>query len=152
MTDEFFMKEALKEATKAYELYEIPIGAVLVKNEKIISRGFNSVIRNSDSTQHAEIVALREAFKIEKNYRLPEYTLYTTLEPCIMCTGAIIESRIKKLVIGALDPKRGAVVSNLELINSNVSNTKIEIVTGVLSDECLKILQVFFRELRLNKK
>lgn len=152
MTDEFFMMEALKEAKKAYQLKEIPIGAVVVKNGEIIARGFNSVISTNDLTNHAEIVALREASKIEENYRHPDLTLYTTLEPCIMCSGAIIESRIKKLVIGALDPKRGAVISNLHLIESDVSNTKIEIIDGILKDECLKIIQDFFKELRLNKK
>lgn len=152
MTDEIFMKEALKEANKAYKLNEIPIGAVLVKDGVIISRGFNSTILSNDSTSHAEIIALREAFKIENNYRLPEFTLYTTLEPCIMCSGAIIESRIKRLVIGALDPKRGAVISNLSLLDSKVSNTKIEISYGILDEECLKIIQDFFKELRLNKK
>lgn len=152
MTDDFFMNEALKEAKKAYQLNEIPIGAVVVKDDKIIARGFNCVISSNDPTAHAEIIALREASKFEENYRHPDLTLYTTLEPCIMCSGAIIESRIKRLVIGALDPKRGAVISNLSLISSDVSNTKIEIVEGVLKDECLQIIQDFFKELRMKKK
>ena len=150
--DKVFMKEALKQAKKAYEKNEIPIGAVLVKDGKIISRGRNSVIEQNDMTSHAEINALRKAGKKLENYRLPGLTLYTTLEPCSMCAGAIIESRIERIVIGALDPKRGAIISNLELTKSTVSNTDIAVTTGVMEKECLEIIQEFFMELRERKK
>ena len=103
-------------------------------------------------TSHAEINALRKAGKKLENYRLPGLTLYTTLEPCSMCAGAIIESRIERVVIGALDPKRGAIISNLELTKSTVSNTDIAVTTGVMEKECLEIIQEFFRELRERKK
>lgn len=146
---EKYMQEALTQAREAFQNDEIPIGAIIVCGGEIIARGRNTVIESVDMTCHAEINALREACKVLNNYRLPNCTLYTTLEPCSMCTGAIIESRIKKLVIGATDPKRGAVISNFKIINSPVSNTKIEIVHGVLAEDCLKIIQDFFKKKRM---
>lgn len=146
---EKYMQEALTQAREAFQNDEIPIGAIIVCGGEIIARGRNTVIESVDMTCHAEINALREACKVLNNYRLPDCTLYTTLEPCSMCAGAIIESRIKKLVIGAADPKRGTVISNFKIINSPVSNTKMEIVHGVLAEDCLKIIKDFFKKKRM---
>lgn len=148
MTDEHFLLEALAEARAAQEAGEVPIGAVLVFEGEILSRGQNRVLRDQDPTAHAEIVALRAAALKLKNYRLLNCDLYVTLEPCAMCAGAMIHSRIKRLVYGASDPKAGAAGSVLSVLNHAKLNHQIAIASGSLADECGAILRNFFRERR----
>jgi tRNA(adenine34) deaminase len=144
---EYFMQEALSEAQKAMEVGEVPIGAVLVEGEKIIARGHNSPISSNDPTAHAEIVAIREACRIKRNYRLSGCELYVTLEPCAMCLGAAVHARLRRVVFGALDPKGGAVKSVMSFPTEKM-NHRIEIEGGVLADECGKILKSFFEKKR----
>lgn len=144
----FFMQRALQLARQAEALDEVPVGAVAVMNNEIIGEGFNCPIMTNDSTAHAEIVALRQAAKNLNNYRLPEITLYVTLEPCVMCIGAMLHARIKNLVFGACDPKAGAVVSVFKILNEKKLNHKIEFSAGVLAEECGKILSDFFKRKR----
>ena len=141
------MKEALKEALKAKSKEEVPVGAVIVLNGKIISRAHNLRETKNNSLCHAEIIAINKACKKKQNFRLNDCELYVTLEPCTMCAGAIIQSRIKKVYIGALEPKYGAVCSKSEMF-SLPSNHKVEYETGVLKEECEKIIKDFFKELR----
>ncbi len=141
------MQEALIEAQKAMKTGEVPVGAVLVEGEKIIARGHNSPIISNDSTAHAEIVAIREACQVKRNFRLPDCELYVTLEPCAMCLGAAVQSRLRRVVFGALDPKGGAVESVMSFPFDRM-NHRIEIKGGVLADECGKILKSFFEKKR----
>lgn len=150
--DKYFMKEALKEAKKAYEEFEIPIGAVIVWDGKIIGRGYNRVETLKNSLAHAEVIAIDEASKSIDAWRLIDATIYVTLEPCAMCAGAMVNSRIKRLVIGSLDPKRGCAGSLMNIVNHEGLNHKLEVETGVLEEECKRILQSFFKDLRLSKK
>jgi tRNA(adenine34) deaminase len=144
-----FMKIALKEAKKAYEKDEVPIGAVIVSNNgDIISMAHNFVISLSDPTAHAEILAIRKAAEITNNYRLIGATLYVTIEPCIMCMGAIIHSRIEKIVFGAPDPKWGAAGSLYEFHNDKKLNHNPEILKGIMENECRAIMQDFFKRKR----
>ncbi len=138
-----FMRHALSLAKKAAELNEVPVGAVLVKENKIIGEGLNCPIQFSDPTAHAEIIALRSAAKKINNYRLIDTTLYVTLEPCIMCLGAMIHARIKRLVFGALDPKFGATQKIIQFSNS--FNHQMECVGGVMEEECAQLLKDFFK-------
>lgn len=149
------MLQALKEARKALRLKEIPIGAVIVKDGQIVARGFNKCITLSDPTAHAEIVALRKAAKKLKNYRLNNCSIYATIEPCIMCAGALINARIKKIVFGAFDVKAGACKSVFKIANSKKLNHRIKVVVGrekYLNIECATLIQSFFREKRGNYK
>ena len=146
--EEKFMKEALKEAKKAYEKFEIPVGAIIVKDGKIIARAHNQKETKLDTTKHAEILAIQKASKKLKSWRLIDCEMYVTLEPCSMCAGAIINSRIKKVYIGASDPKTGAVGSVLNLFDDYKFNHKQEYEKGIMSKECEKILKNFFKELR----
>ncbi|OIO30188.1 MAG: tRNA-specific adenosine deaminase [Candidatus Hydrogenedentes bacterium CG1_02_42_14] len=146
--DSTYMLKAIDLAEKAGAVGEIPIGSVIVQNDKIIGEGFNSPIKNSDPSAHAELIAIRKAAKAMCNYRLPEATLYTTLEPCAMCAGAIVLARIKRVVIGARDKKAGAAGSVLDVIPNSKLNHKPEIIFGVCSDECSKLLTEFFAKLR----
>ncbi|WP_281754490.1 tRNA adenosine(34) deaminase TadA [Thermodesulfovibrio yellowstonii] len=146
--DEYFMKEALKEAEKAYEKGEIPVGALIVVNGEIISKAHNIKETTFDPTAHAEILAIREAARILGAWRLTDATLYVTKEPCIMCSGAIVNSRIKRLVYGCNDPKGGAVVSLYNILNDKRLNHQVEITNGILEEECRAILKRFFKELR----
>lgn len=146
--EEKFMKEALKEAKKAYNKLEIPVGVVIVKDGKIIARGHNIKEQKQDTTKHAEIIAIQKASKKLNNWRLIDCEMYVTLEPCSMCAGAIINSRIKKIHIGAMDEKTGACGSVLNLLGDYTFNHKVEVETGVLKEECEKILKDFFKELR----
>src|SRR5215469_4773129 len=139
------MREAVAEARKAASAGEVPIGAVLVCRGEIIARGQNSVIRTSDPTAHAEIVALRQAARTFGNYRLLGCTLYVTLEPCAMCAGALIHARVDRLVFGAPDPKAGACGSVLSVINHPQLNHQMQVVAGVLSDPSSDLLRTFFR-------
>ena len=149
---EKFMQEALKEAKKAYEKLEVPIGCVIVKDGKIIARGHNEKETKFDTTKHAEIVAIQKASKKLKSWRLLDCEMYVTLEPCSMCAGAIINSRIKKIYIGTCDEKTGAVGSVLNLLEDYTFNHKVEVEKGICKEECETILKNFFRELRKMKK
>lgn len=145
---EKYMKEALKEAKKAFALQEVPIGCVIVEDEKIIARGYNR--RNTDKNvlAHAELAAIRKADRKTGDWRLEDCTLYVTLEPCQMCAGAIVQSRIPRVVIGAKNPKAGCAGSILNLLQRKEFNHQAEIVEGVLEKECAEILQDFFKKLR----
>ena len=145
---EKFMKEALKEAKKAYDKLEVPVGAVIVKNGKIIARAHNLKETKYDTTNHAEIIAIQKASKKLKSWRLLDCEMYVTLEPCSMCAGAIINSRIKKVYIGANDEKTGAVGSVLNLFEDYTFNHKVEFEKGLLKVECENILKDFFKSLR----
>ncbi|SKC91781.1 tRNA adenosine(34) deaminase TadA [Maledivibacter halophilus] len=145
---DFFMKEALKEAKKAYNLREIPIGAVIVKNNEIIARGHNLRETAKDPTAHAEIIAIRRASQVLGGWRLTGCDLYVTIEPCSMCAGAIVMARINRLFIGSMDPKGGAAGSLYNIVNDDRLNHKAEVIYNVLSDECSSIMKEFFRSLR----
>jgi len=146
--DEVFMEEALKEAYKAYEINEVPIGAVIVRKGEIVGRGFNQKETLKDATLHSEITAIKDACKNLGGWRLPGCTMYVTLEPCPMCSGAIVNSRIERLVIGARDLKTGACGSVLDITNNKKLNHQPEVKFGVLEKECTGILQDFFIKLR----
>ena len=145
--DEFFMRQALAEAQKSLKKEEVPVGAVLVFEKNIVSRGHNEPIAKNDPTAHAEMVAMRKASKKRKNYRLSDCDLYVTLEPCAMCLGAAVHARIRKLVFGATDPKSGAVESVMKFPLERM-NHRVEVVGGVLADECSQILRGFFKKKR----
>jgi tRNA(adenine34) deaminase len=144
-----FMQAALAEAREAWEKDEVPVGAIVVDPEGlIIGRGHNQPIASSDPTAHAEIVALRQAAASRGNYRLPGCSLYVTIEPCIMCLGALLQARIRRLVFGAADPKGGACVSLFRLPEDSRLNHRLEVVAGVAEAECRSLLQEFFRQRR----
>ena len=147
-----FMKQALKEAKKAYEKLEVPVGAVIVKDGKIIAKAHNLKETKTDTTKHAEILAIQKASKKLESWRLLDCEVYITLEPCSMCAGAIINSRIKKVYIGALDEKTGAAGSVLNLFEDYKFNHKVEVEKGVMQEECENILKDFFKMLRKYKK
>ena len=149
--NEKFMKQAIKEAKKAYEKEEVPVGAVIVKDGKIIARGHNLKETKLNTIKHAEIIAIEKASKKLSSWRLENCDLYVTLEPCAMCAGAIINSRIRKVYIGTDDEKTGACGSVLNLFEYKF-NHKVEVEKGILKQECKKILQRFFKELRLKRK
>lgn len=151
-TDEKYMKEALKQAKKAYDLDETPIGCVIVHEGKIIARGYNR--RNTDKSPlaHAEIAAIKKASKKLGDWRLEECTLYVTLEPCQMCAGAIIQARIPCVVVGCMNPKAGCAGSVLNLLDVQAFNHQAELRTGVLEEECGEMMKRFFRELREKRK
>jgi tRNA(adenine34) deaminase len=147
----YFMSQALKEAQKAYERGEVPVGAVITFDNEIISRGFNKCIMLSDPTAHAEIIALRKASKKLKNYRLNDCRIYVTIEPCPMCAGALVNARIKKIIFGSYDVKSGACKSVFEIINNKKLNHQIEFAgekKEYLSAECAGIIKKFFKEKR----
>lgn len=148
---EKFMKEALKEAKKAYKKLEVPVGAIIVKDGKIIARAHNQKETKFDTTKHAEILAIQKASKKLESWRLIDCDMYVTLEPCAMCAGAIINSRIRKVYIGALDEKTGAVGSVLNLFKDYKFNHNVQFENRVLEFECKKILKDFFKELREHK-
>ena len=151
-TDEQWMKIAIDEAHLAIDENEIPVGAVLVKDNKLIARAHNRPIINSDPTAHAEIEVIRKAGKKLLNYRLPKTTLYVTLEPCAMCIGAIIHARIERVVFGASDPKSGVCGSCMHLNEEKIFNHKISITGGVLEEESSELLRLFFKSRRDNQK
>lgn len=150
--EEKFMAEALKEAKKAYSKLEVPVGAVIVKDGKVIARAHNQKETKLDTTKHAEILAIQKASKKLQSWRLIDCEMYITLEPCSMCAGAIINSRIKKIYIGALDEKTGAAGSVLNLFKDYKFNHDVEIETGIMQKECENILKDFFKMLRKTKK
>ena len=147
-TDIDWMKLALEEATAAAAEGEIPVGAVVISDGEIVGRGNNRNSREDDPTAHAEIVALRDAATRIANHRIPGCTLYSTIEPCAMCAGAMVHARIKRLVYGADDPKAGAAGSVLEVINHPRLNHKIEVTNGVLGADCAELLRKFFQKRR----
>ena len=151
-TIEYYMKQALKEAEKAYLKLEVPVGAVIVKDGKIIARAHNQKETKFDTTKHAEIMAIQKASKKLKSWRLIDCEMYITLEPCSMCAGAIINSRIKKIYIGTMDEKTGAAGSKLNLFEDYTFNHKVEVETNIMQEECENILKQFFKELRKIKK
>jgi tRNA(adenine34) deaminase len=148
LSDELRMEDALWEAQRSLALGEVPIGAVVVCDGQVIGRGCNRPITTNDPTGHAEILALREAGHTMGNYRLLECDLYVTVEPCVMCAGAITHARIRRLIYGAGDPKAGAVYSMLQVLNHPKLNHKVEVSSGVLAARCMDLLQTFFREKR----
>ncbi|NLY64024.1 MAG: tRNA adenosine(34) deaminase TadA [Alcaligenaceae bacterium] len=146
---EVFMKMALQQAQLAYDCAEVPVGAIVVNREgEVVGKGYNRTITDSDPTAHAEIVALRQAAAHERNYRLPDLTVYVTLEPCVMCIGALTHARIAHIVYGASDPKTGACGSVLCIQANKKINHHTKISSGVLGQECADILRQFFRERR----
>jgi tRNA(adenine34) deaminase len=146
--DELFMEEALRAAQRALAAGEVPVGAVVVHEGKVIARGWNRNISDSDPTAHAEIMALRQAGTTLGNHRLGECELFVTIEPCAMCAGALVHSRIKRLVYGADDPKAGAVHSVMEVVNHPKLNHQMEVRAGVLAGRCAEVLQSFFKSRR----
>jgi tRNA(adenine34) deaminase len=148
MDDESYLQLALEQARLAAQAGEVPVGAIIVYDGEVIARGQNYVLRNLEPTAHAEIVALRQAAHHLNNYRLTGCELYTTLEPCSMCAGAIIHARIARLIYGAADPKAGAAGSVLDVINHPKLNHQLQVTAGVLAEECGELLRAFFRERR----
>lgn len=148
---EKFMKEAIKQAKKAYDKEEIPVGAVIVKDGKIIARGYNKKEEKKDTTQHAEIIAIQKASRKIGAWRLQDCEMYVTLEPCAMCTGALIQARLKRVYIGTMDLKTGACGSVLNLLEDYKFNHKVEVETNIMQKECEKILKDFFKYLRSKK-
>lgn len=146
--DEYFMFLAIEEAKKAFELDEVPIGAVIVKNDTVISKAHNLRETLKDATAHAEIIAIKDACKVLGGWRLIGCSLYVTLEPCPMCAGAIVNSRIERVVFGAFDYKAGACKSVLNIANNSNLNHRAEITSGVLEEECRILLQEFFKKKR----
>ena len=147
--DVTFMRQAIELARKGRESNEVPVGAVVTFKGEIIGKGFNQCIQNHNPTAHAEIIAIRAAAKHVGNYRLNECNLYVTLEPCLMCFGALVHARISKLIYGADDIKTGALQYNKDQINSTKLNHKFEITSGILKEECAELLSSFFKEKRL---
>ncbi len=150
--DEYWMAKALALAQQAAGIGEVPVGAVLVLNDEVVGQGSNRPISSNDPTAHAEIIALRNAAQILVNYRMPETTLYVTIEPCTMCVGALIHARVKHLVFGALEPKSGAVCSCLHLLDGTTFNHTITYRQGVLAEACGQLISDFFQQRRVQKK
>jgi len=148
MTDEEWMWHALRLAQRAEQQGEVPVGALLVKDERCIAEAWNQPIQSNDPTAHAEIVALRKAGQVLQNYRLIDTTMYVTLEPCVMCMGAIAHARVKRLVFGAFDPKRGAVCHALQLSDAPFLNHRVDWSGGVLEQNCSEMLIDFFKARR----
>ena len=147
-----YMKAAIREAKKAYKLEEVPIGCVIVREGKIIARGYNRRNTDKNTLAHAELTAIKKASKKCGDWRLEDCTMYVTLEPCQMCAGAIVQSRLKKVVSAAMNPKAGCAGSVLNLLQMPGFNHQVEIETGTLEKECSELLSAFFRELREKKK
>ena len=143
--DQQYMRMAIEQAQLAAQSGEVPVGAVLVRDGQVISKAFNKPIANHDPSAHAEMLALREAALVEENYRIPGSTLYVTLEPCAMCSGAMLHARIDRVVYGALDPKTGAAGSVLDLFSSQQINHQTSVEGGIMSEECGQVLRDFFK-------
>lgn len=148
MNDEHWMRHALKLAEKAESLGEVPVGAVIVKDNEILAEGWNQPILSNDATAHAEIMALRAAGEVLNNYRITDAELFVTLEPCSMCVGALIHARIKRVVFAASEPRTGALGGAFNLLESNDHNHIFEIESGVLADESRELIQAFFKSRR----
>ena len=151
-SDESFMKQAVKQAKKAYDKLETPIGCVIVHEDKIIARGYNKRNMKKNTLAHAEILAINKASKVLGDWRLEDCTMYVTLEPCPMCAGAIVQARIPRVVIGSMNPKAGCAGSVLNLLQQDGLNHQVEVTKGVLAEECSGLMTRFFRELRKKKK
>ncbi|HBZ63364.1 MAG TPA: tRNA-specific adenosine deaminase [Lachnospiraceae bacterium] len=150
--DEKYMKEAIRQAKKAYALEETPIGCVLVHDGKIIARGYNKRNKKKNTLAHAELIVIDKASRILGDWRLEECTMYVTLEPCPMCAGAIVQARIPKVVIGSMNPKAGCAGSVLNLLDMPGFNHRVEVVRGILEEPCSRLMSSFFKELRLKHK
>ena len=150
--DGIYMKEALKQAKKAYKIKEVPIGCVIVYEDKIIARGYNKRNTKKNTLAHAEILAINKASKVLGDWRLEDCTMYITLEPCQMCAGAIVQARVKRVVIGSMNPKAGCGGSILNLLEMEQFNHQVEVERGVLEEECSTMMTEFFKELREEKK
>ena len=151
-SDELFMEEALRTSQRALEIGEVPIGAVVVCEGRVIAWGWNRNLTGNDPTAHAEIVALREAGSVVGNHRLGDCELFATIEPCAMCAGALVHARIRRLVYGADDSKAGAVHSVMQVLNHPQLNHRMEVKGGVLAGRCTEMLQSFFRQRRIERK
>lgn len=151
-TDAKYMKEAIRQAKKAYTIGEVPIGCVIVRDGKIISRGYNRRTIDKNTLAHAELAAIKKASKKLDDWRLEGCTMYVTLEPCQMCAGALVQSRIDRVVVGCMNPKAGCAGSILNLLQMPEFNHQVELETGVLEEECSQMMKDFFRELRETKK
>ena len=150
--EERYMKEAIRQAHKAWKLQEVPIGCVIVKDGKIIARGYNRRNTDKNTLAHAELLAIRKASRAVGDWRLEECTMYITLEPCQMCAGAIVQARISRVVIGSRNPKAGCAGSVLNLLQMPRFNHQVELTEGVLEEECSSMLTDFFKELRGQRK
>lgn len=150
--DEKFMKQAIKQAKKAYAIGEVPIGCVIVHDGKIIGRGYNRRTIDKNTLAHAELMAIRKAGKKMNDWRLEGCTMYVTLEPCQMCSGAIVQSRMTRVVVGCMNPKAGCAGSILNLLQMEEFNHQVELEIGVLEEECSQMMKAFFKELRDAKK
>ena len=150
--EEKYMKEALKQAKKAYALGEVPIGCVIVHEGKIIGRGYNRRNTDKNTLAHAEITAINKASKVIGDWRLEESTLYVTLEPCQMCAGAIVQARIPEVVMGCMNPKAGCAGSILNILEMPQFNHQVKVTRGILEAECSQMLKTFFEELRIRNK
>ena len=148
MTDEQYMQQALKEAQKAFDKEEVPIGAIIVMNDSIIARAHNQVELLNDSTAHAEILAIRTAALRLGNYRLTDTTMYSTIEPCAMCAGALVNARVGRLVFGAHDERFGAVESHFNICDNSILNHRLEVTSGILAENCRRLMQDFFKARR----
>lgn len=149
---EYYMRMALREAKKAYKLGEVPIGCVIVYQDKIIGRGYNRRNTDKNTLAHAEITAIKKASKVMGDWRLEDCTLYVTLEPCQMCSGAIVQARIPNVVMGCMNPKAGCAGSILNILDMPQFNHQVHTLSGVLEEECSQMLTTFFKELRLKNK
>ena len=151
-TDEKYMKEAIRQAEKAWKIEEVPIGCVIVYEGKIIGRGYNRRTTDKNPLAHAEMAAIKKASKKMGDWRLEDCTLYVTLEPCQMCSGAIVQARVKRVVIGCMNPKAGCAGSILNLLQVDRFNHQVEITSGVLEEKCSQMMKGFFKELREKQK
>lgn len=151
-TDVDFMQIAIQQAKIAYQKKDVPVGAIIVKNDKVIGKGYNKKEKKHCSLYHAEIIAIKQACKKIKDWRLNDCTMYVTMEPCCMCAGAIINHRISRVVVGITEPNWGACGSGVDLLNNENLNTKTSVITGVCDIECKNLLQNFFEERRKGKK
>ena len=150
--DAIYMKEALKQAKKAYKIKEVPIGCVIVHEDKVIARGYNKRNSKKNTLAHAEIIAINKASKVLGDWRLEDCTMYITLEPCQMCAGAIVQARVKRVVIGSMNPKAGCGGSILNLLQMEQFNHQVDVERGILEEECSQMLKEFFKELREEKR
>ena len=150
--DEKYMKQAIKLAKKAWKIEEVPIGCVIVHEGKVIGRGYNRRTTDKNPLAHAELIAIKKASKKIGDWRLEDCTLYVTLEPCQMCSGAIVQARVKKVVVGCMNPKAGCAGSILNLLQVDRFNHQVELETGILEEECSEMMKSFFKELREKRK
>lgn len=150
--DQRYMKEALKQAKKADKIDEVPIGCVIVYEDKIIAKAYNRRNIDKNTLAHAELLAIKKASKVLGDWRLEDCTMYVTLEPCQMCAGAIVQARIKKVVVGSMNPKAGCAGSVLNLLQMDEFNHQVELEIGVMEEECSRMLKEFFKRLREEKK